>query len=320
MNHETRQESASEHVDAPVPTVVGPVRSSRTSRRTGRWMLLAAFGAAGLVLRAAFAAQGADPAADPATAQVAQTLAQWTGVWVAALLTLGILSFLIADNPVYKVCESVFVGVSAAYWMVTAFWSTLVPNLFGKLAPGLIRTYVLPSLEESASPTRDFLLACVPLVLAVMILWRLAPKGKWISVWPLAFIIGTTVGGRLVAALESDFVAQLQATMQPLVAFEGAPDARAFSFWGTVGALTGFVGVLSVLFYFFFSIEHKGAVGGAVGRMARLGVWFLMITFGSAFGLTVMGRITLLAQRIEFLYREWLMPNLQPLLGLLGIL
>lgn len=292
-------------------------------------MLLVAFGAAGLVLRAAFAAQGADPAADPATAQAAQTLAQWMGVWVAALLTLGIFSFLIADNPVYKVCESVFVGVSAAYWMVTAFWSTLVPNLFGKLAPGLVREHVLPSLEVSTSPGRDFALACVPLVLAVMILWRLAPKGKWISVWPLAFIIGTTVGGRLVAALESDFVAQVQATVQPLVVFTAAGAASGgdpvvaaapeFSFWGTTGAIAGFVGVLSVLFYFFFSIEHKGLLGTAVGRTARLGVWFLMITFGSAFGLTVMGRITLLAQRIEFLYREWLLPNLQPVLAALGL-
>jgi hypothetical protein len=56
------------------------------------------------------------------------------------------------------------------------------------------------------------------------------------------------------------------------------------------------VGVLGVV-YFFFSIEHKGIVG----KTARLGIWFLMITFGAAFGYTVMGRIALLAIRIEFL-------------------
>lgn len=300
-------------------------RSSGTSRRAAlRWTMLLGFGAAALVLRAAFAAQGADPASDPATASAAQTLAQWTGIWVAALLTLGIFSFLIADNPIYKTCESVFVGVSAAYWMVTAFWSTLVPNLFGKLAPGLVRDYVLPSLEESKSPWWDFGLACVPLVLGIMILWRLAPKGKWISVWPLAFIIGTTVGVRLVAALESDFVAQIQATMQPLIVFNAPSDVAAaggagFGFWGTVGAITGLVGVLSVLIYFFFSIEHKGVFGTAVGGVARLGVWFLMITFGSAFGLTVMGRITLLAQRFEFLYREWLVGSWNGILSTLGL-
>jgi hypothetical protein len=62
------------------------------------------------------------------------------------------------------------------------------------------------------------------------------------------------------------------------------------------------VGVLSCLTYFFFSLEHKGAVG----KVARVGIWFLMITFGAAFGMTVMGRITLLAARFEFLFDDWL--------------
>ncbi len=41
-----------------------------------------------------------------------------------------------ADNPFYKVAESVLVGVSAAYWMVVAFWDVLVPNLIGQLVAG----------------------------------------------------------------------------------------------------------------------------------------------------------------------------------------
>ena len=62
------------------------------------------------------------------------------------------------------------------------------------------------------------------------------------------------------------------------------------------------VGVLSCLVYFFFSVEHKGIVG----KTAKLGIWFMMITFGAAFGYTVMGRIALLAIRLEFLFDDWL--------------
>jgi hypothetical protein len=62
------------------------------------------------------------------------------------------------------------------------------------------------------------------------------------------------------------------------------------------------VGVITVLVYFFFSLEHKGVVG----KTARVGVWFLMITFGAAFGFTVMGRITLLVGRFDFLFNDWL--------------
>jgi hypothetical protein len=43
-----------------------------------------------------------------------------------------------------------------------------------------------------------------------------------------------------------------------------------------------------------------------VGKTAKLGVWYLMITFGAAFGYTVMGRIALLAIRLEFLMDDWL--------------
>ena len=53
---------------------------------------------------------------------------------------------------------------------------------------------------------------------------------------------------------------------------------------------------------FFFSIEHKGIVG----KTAKVGIWCLMITFGAAFGYTVMGRIALLAIRLEFLMDDWL--------------
>ena len=60
--------------------------------------------------------------------------------------------------------------------------------------------------------------------------------------------------------------------------------------------------MLSVLVYFLFSVEHKGLVG----RVARLGIGVLMITFGASFGMTVMGRISLLAARLQFLFDDWL--------------
>ena len=61
-------------------------------------------------------------------------------------------------------------------------------------------------------------LAYVAVILAmgVMLLWRLAPTGAWIARWPLAFIIGTTAGLRLIAYLEADFLKQIEATMIPI--------------------------------------------------------------------------------------------------------
>ena len=63
-------------------------------------------------------------------------------VWVGALLTLMIFSFLYRDNPMYKFAEHLFVGVSAAYWMVQGYRQQIVPNLFAKLLPGQFESVV----------------------------------------------------------------------------------------------------------------------------------------------------------------------------------
>ena len=217
------------------------------------------------------------------------------GNWLAALFTLCILSFLYGDNPLYKLAEAVFVGVSAAYWMVVGFWTGIVQNLFSKLAPDLIRSSLLPGLPESQEQELIYLF---PLLLSVLMLMRLSPVGGWISRWALAFFIGATAGIRLLGYLQSDFIRQIQSTILPLVVV----GSQGFDFSASIQNLTIVVGVLSCLTYFFFSIEHKGMVG----VVSRLGIWFLMITFGAGFGYTVMGRIALMAQRLEFLADDWL--------------
>ncbi len=238
------------------------------------------------------AADSWDALAGAAYPSVARTI----GVWVAALFTLFVLSFVYRDNVFYKVAESIFVGVSAAYWMVVGFWTTIIPNLLGKLFPGWIQGWAMPGL----SPLHEMYwwTYFVPLILGIMLLWRLAPQGTWIARWPLAFIIGTTAGIRLIGFIHADFLSQIQNTIIPIIVIEDG----AFSFWDSVKNIVIVIGVLACLVYFFFSFEHRGVVG----KTARVGIWFLMITFGAAFGYTVMGRIALLAIRLEFLFDDWL--------------
>lgn len=223
------------------------------------------------------------------------SLSRTAGLWIAAFFTLAIFSFLYKDNPLYKIAEGVVVGVSAAYWMVVGFWDVIVPNLIGKLTPGLVKSWAMPGLAGNDLKTDYFYL--VPLILGVMLLWRLAPKGTWIARWPLAFIIGTTAGIRLVGFIHADFLSQIRNSIQTLIVMDGG-----FDVWDSIRNVILVLGVLCCLVYFFFSFEHKGAVGAT----ARTGIFVLMITFGAAFGYTVMGRIALLAIRVEFLVDDWL--------------
>ncbi|KAA3635030.1 MAG: hypothetical protein DWP97_05610 [Calditrichaeota bacterium] len=61
------------------------------------------------------------------------------------------------------------------------------------------------------------------------------------------------------------------------------------------------IGVVSTLIYFYFSHEHVGALGVT----AKVGIWFIMISFGAHFGYTVMGRVSLLIGRVQFLVEDW---------------
>ena len=153
--------------------------------------------------------------ANPAQTEITLSWPRTIGLWLAAFFTLAIFSFLYADNPFYKIAESLVVGVSAAYWGVIGFWDTLVPKMFGALTPGLVKSLVQPSLI--APEMLQQISMVFALILGVMMLWRLLPRGGWISAWPLAFIVGVTAGLKIVSHVESDLMAQAAATMKPLV-------------------------------------------------------------------------------------------------------
>ena len=219
-------------------------------------------------------------------------LASTIGVWIGAFLTLMIFSFLYKDNPFYKFAEHLFVGISAAYWMTVAFWTTLIPNLFARLWPSHMGG-VLPS---AVGNEREWQYV-IPLVLGLILLTRLVSRIAWFSRWAMAFVIGFAAGTNFTRYLQSDFVSQIQSTMVPLYepgAGVGAAIGGIFSQLVVVG------GVICAIIYFYFSKEHKGGFGKA----ARVGIWVLMAAFGASFGYTVMARISLLTGRMDYLI-QW---------------
>ncbi len=202
------------------------------------------------------------------------------GIWIAALLTLGIFSFLWGDNPFYKICEAIFVGASAGYVFVIEVRNVIEPKLIGNLADGNW-SYLIPGF------------------LGIFMLFRLAgPKLSWLSRYAMSFVIGTYAGIFFINFLKENFLNQLSGTMVPLLVF----DEQGWNLARSIDNTLMVVGVFSVLVYFFFSKAHKGAFGVT----ARVGVWYLMISFGAAFGYTVMARVSLLVGRVSFLFGDWL--------------
>ncbi len=208
--------------------------------------------------------------------------AEW-GVWIAALLTLFIFSFLYKDNPFYKFAEHLFVGISAGYYAVLQFWSVIWPNC---IVPVVNRT--------------DLWMA-IPGILGLLLFSRFVPSAAWVSRYSLAVIIGGYAGIKTTGHAQADLVTQVQSTLLPLRAMTLA-DGTIVTWTMALNNALFALGLVTTLVFFFFSTEHKGGIKAT----ARLGVWYLMVSFGAAYGFTVMARVSLLIGRFQFLLDDWL--------------
>jgi hypothetical protein len=202
------------------------------------------------------------------------------GAWVATGLTLFIFSFLYKDNPLFKLAENLYVGVSVGYTIVKTY-DTVIVHLIWK-----------PIVEN-----QEWTLL-IPVAIGLLMLTRYVPKAAWLSRYAFAFIVGVGAGLAIPRTVSSFILKQIEDTVRPLLML--VPGEGATFSWNlmnpasSVNVIIVLIGVSSVLFYFFFSVEHSGP-GKAV---ARTGVLFLMIAFGAAFGYTVMARMSLLIGRL----------------------
>ena len=196
------------------------------------------------------------------------------GVWIAAGLTLLIFSFIYKDNPAFKFAEALFLGVSLGYTSVNTYWSNVVPQVWNPLFGSGDRNYWV----------------LLPLFLGICIILRVVPQLSWMSRMAFAVYIAGYAGLAIPTEISGRLLPQVSNTMSPLSAGN----------WFT--PLVILVGVFCTMMYFFFSLEHRGAVG----RISRIGVLFVMVSFGASFGYTVMARVSLLIGRIQFLFFEWL--------------
>jgi len=196
-------------------------------------------------------------------------------IWVAAFLTLAIYSFLYKDNPFYRFAEHLFLGIAIGYNIVIVWYTAVIPRLWIPLK--VHHQYSL----------------IFPIILGALIFSIFTPKWSWLIKYPLAFYVGAWSGIAIPLTFEADIFKQLESTTLTPSMMHG---------WAILSYLVMFVGVIATLIYFFFSKEHKGAIG----KTARIGIIYIMIAFGASFGYTVMARISLLIGRMQFLLHNWL--------------
>jgi hypothetical protein len=176
---------------------------------------------------------------------------------ISMLLSSGIMimmwTYLYKENPIYKISEAILIGTSAGFYTIVGFQSIYKGNIVQLLQGDLSQI--------------------VGFVLLVLLFCTFIPNLRWLSRIPMTFLIIVSMSVTAAGSIPATFIGQSVATFTSLTDINGVIKALA---------------VLTVLFYFIFSIEHKGTAGG----VARVGRLFLIAGLGGQYSYFVTTRIT----------------------------
>lgn len=202
------------------------------------------------------------------------------GMWVGAILTLMVWTFLYKDNDLYVFAEYTYVGVSVGYGFAVA-----VKNI--------IDMGITPILAGET-------LLIVPLILGVLLYTNFFPKARWVSQWPMAILVGLGVGLAMRGAIKSDFIDQIVGTFVPLMSPAGALQ----SFNNILIVVT----VTSILYYFVYTVRASpgSGLGSASDKIRTLARALMMVGFGAAYGNVMMYRFTIFLGRVQFILYDLL--------------
>jgi len=191
------------------------------------------------------------------------------GVWVGVFVTLMVLSFLYKENPFFRLAEYSFIGLAAGYALAASL-RLFINQALNPIFLGGNLTFI------------------VPVILGSLFYAQFTKKYSSLYRLPLSLALGYSLGVTIWSIFATFFVKQVTATMIPLF---------------TGNALTTFDNVILVagtilsLSYFILQREQKGVWGG----FTRVGKYFILATLGAVFGSTVLGRMAIIIQRIQFL-------------------
>jgi hypothetical protein len=201
------------------------------------------------------------------------------GTAAGFVLTLLILSYLLGDNPLYRLAIYLLIGLAAAFTTLITFEGVLIP-LVTAAADGEITTEDLVGLVSLVAG----------LVLLVLLLFRRLP-GAGIA---LAFLIA--VGAALAV------VGSITGTLLPLTLATGTLTAD-----NLFNGLVILVGVITSLVYFQYVARRTpdGQIqrGRLVQGMSAVGQGFIVVTLGALYGAAILTSLTILSERVSFLVR-----------------
>jgi hypothetical protein len=205
---------------------------------------------------------------------------------VSFLLTLMILSYLIGDNPAFRVAVYIFVGASAGYAAAIVWWQVLFPKL------------ILPMFTGNFT---GLVMALVALVLGILLLMKLSPRTAALGNPSIAFLVGVSAAVAVGGAVMGTILPQTQASINLFNLSSAGTNWLEWLFFGTIVL----IGTITTLIYFHFGA--KSTTSGPqrsklVIVLSKIGEVFIAITLGTLFAGVFAATMTALIERMNFIW------------------
>ena len=211
------------------------------------------------------------------------------------VVTLAIFSFLLRENQIFRFFEHLYIGIAAGLGVILGFKNFLWPNVLVPLLGLDLELY------PDGTPVRSYnyflLLYLAPILFGLLYYFITSKKYGWLAKLVIGLQLGAS-GGLAFKGFFNQMLPQLSSSFKPLLVFH----ERSFQFWQSMENVFFLFTLVSVMYYFFFSFKVDSRAGE---KLALSGRWLLMICFGAFFGSTVMARLALLVERIQFLWGDW---------------
>jgi hypothetical protein len=195
----------------------------------------------------------------------------------AIILSIAVLSRIVADNPLFRAAQYIFVGVSLGLAFVVAFHQVLKPT----------------ALALMSGSTDSLLLYGIPVLLGLFLIPR-AVGGQelsWLANIPLALIFGVGSALAISGAILGTLLPQILLTAQPLSA-----DPML-----ALGSLVLTIATILVLTRFYYSVPQQAGGKRVLALVGAIGHWILMIAFGFFFAGALQTYLSALTERLLFI-------------------
>ena len=218
----------------------------------------------------------------------------YLGTLLATVLTLAVFSRVWQSNGAFRLAERLVLGLVAGYIAAVALRSVL--------APGLLRPLVA---DPSGNPWLWFVLL---LVVLLGLRFSRRPTLAAVGLIPAALLAGAIAALAVAGAVRGTLVPQILAVGQ--FRYLPAPAVAANALATVLAVLI----TISVLLYFQQRRQPPTSPDGDSGHLwarslvglGKLGYLAVMLAFGALLASTAGARLTLLIDRVQYLWRIWM--------------